>query len=85
MVYERLVITNHAEKQLSKLPPATAKQIIISLSQFIFQPQKANLKKLKGYKNTWRIRVGNYRALFKIENNLVIVIKVGHRKDIYKE
>ncbi|MFM7486573.1 MAG: type II toxin-antitoxin system RelE family toxin [Cytophagales bacterium] len=43
-----------------------------------------NVKKLSGFKNAYRIRVGGYRIGFFLENNTVIFQAFGNRKDIYK-
>jgi mRNA interferase RelE/StbE len=43
-----------------------------------------NLKKLKGHKSAYRIRIGNYRLGFFYENQTVICTRLLHRKDIYK-
>jgi len=43
-----------------------------------------NLKKLKGYKNFYRIRIGTYRIGLKIEGNIVYFVDIDNRKDIYK-
>ncbi len=43
-----------------------------------------NLKKLKGHKIAYRIRIGEYRVGFFFENNKVILARIVHRKDIYK-
>jgi len=42
------------------------------------------LKKLKGSKNEYRLRVGGYRVLFEQEGNRIVVYTVGPRKDIYQ-
>jgi len=44
-----------------------------------------NLKKLKGYKEYYRIRVGNYRIGLQIQNDVVTFAAFLHRKDIYKK
>jgi mRNA interferase RelE/StbE len=43
-----------------------------------------DVKKLKGFKNKYRLRVGNYRVLFELEGPSLIVYDVGDRKDIYE-
>jgi len=43
-----------------------------------------NIKKLKGFKDCYRIRIGNYRIGLKIVNNIVFFVDIDHRKDIYK-
>ena len=42
-----------------------------------------DVKKLKGFKNKYRLRAGNYRVLFELENKTIVVYDVGDRKDIY--
>ncbi len=42
-----------------------------------------NLKKLQGYKNLFRIRIGNYRLGIEISDNVVTLLRFKHRKDIY--
>jgi mRNA interferase RelE/StbE len=43
-----------------------------------------DVKKLKGSRNQYRLRVGNYRVLFELEADTITVYDLGHRKDIYK-
>jgi mRNA interferase RelE/StbE len=43
-----------------------------------------DLKKLKGFKNKYRLRAGNYRILFELEGSCIVVYNVGDRKDIYE-
>jgi mRNA interferase RelE/StbE len=43
-----------------------------------------DIKKLKGFKNKFRLRAGNYRVLFELEGASVVVYDVGDRKDIYE-
>ncbi len=81
---KELQISNHAERQLTRLPLSEAKRILLKLKEAIDNFDKVDIKKLRGYKNSWRIRIGNYRVIFKIENELMIVTEIGHRKEIYK-
>ena len=43
-----------------------------------------DVKKLQGFKNKYRLRAGNYRALFELEGGVIVVYDVGDRKDIYE-
>jgi mRNA-degrading endonuclease RelE of RelBE toxin-antitoxin system len=43
-----------------------------------------NVKKLKGFRNLYRLRIGNHRALFELEGERITVYRVGLRKDIYR-
>ena len=46
--------------------------------------QILNLKKLKGYKQYYRIRLGSYRIGIKFENNTIFFVDIDHRKNIYR-
>jgi mRNA interferase RelE/StbE len=43
-----------------------------------------DVKKLKGFKNKYRLRAGNYRVLFELEGSCLVVYSIGDRKDIYE-
>jgi mRNA interferase RelE/StbE len=70
---------------LDKLPNQVADLILNAISELENNPRPQGFKKLKG-RDGYRIRIGNYRIIYKIfENELVIdVITLGHRKDVYK-
>jgi len=78
---------NSAKKELRNLPKDFISKIINSVSELSVNPFPAGVKKLKGNDdNEFRIRIGNYRVIYTVQNDVLIieVIKVGHRKDIYK-
>lgn len=60
------------------------KKVIESIEAAESIRQIQNVKKLVGYKNAYRIRMGNHRIGFYLENNLVQLARVKNRKDIYK-
>ncbi|MBL4657202.1 MAG: type II toxin-antitoxin system RelE/ParE family toxin [Flavobacteriales bacterium] len=75
-----------AAKELRKLPAAVLKRVSKSIDSLSKNPRPKGSKKLKGSdENIWRIRMGDYRILYVIEETIKIVNirKVGHRKDIY--
>ena len=75
-----------AAKELRKLPVAILKKASKSIDGLAKNPRPKGSKKLKGSdENMWRIRIGDYRVLYVIEETIKIVNirKVGHRKDIY--
>lgn len=78
-------IKKSAIKQLSKLPTKEALWLSNELSKLSNNPRPEGCKKLKGNKNQYRIRVGNYRAVYNIDDQILIVevTKIGDRKDIY--
>ncbi len=80
----KVVFTPKAEKQLEKLPKDIQPRVINSLKRIRVRPQ-AHLIKLVG-DPAYKLRVGNYRVLIDIQNNklILLVIKIGHRKKVYK-
>ena len=80
-----VVVTDGVRKLILKLPPGIALRIENNLLQLQENPRPLGCKKLKG-RNGYRIRVGDYRVIYEIEDKIlrIIVIDVGHRKDIYR-
>jgi len=78
-------IERYAQKQILKLDRKVIPIIKNAISNLSDNPRPPSYKKLKG-EDAYRIRVGDYRIIYEIEDDLirVIVISVGHRKDIYK-
>jgi mRNA interferase RelE/StbE len=74
---------DEAKAALRALPDDVRKQIGFRLHQ-LQQDFSGDLKKLKGSKNEYRLRVGNYRVLFELSGKRIIVYTIGARKDIYK-
>jgi mRNA interferase RelE/StbE len=81
-----VVLSKTAEKHLSKLPPKIIATIIPVLELLGENPRPIGCKKLKGFSDLWRVRVGNYRIIYSIEDKILLIDirEVGHRKDIYK-
>lgn len=85
MSYYELVFSKSAEMDLMKLPSKMVQRIIPAISDLKMEPRPVGCKKLKGFIDLWRIRVGDYRVIYAIKDKVKIVdIRcVGHRKDIY--
>ena len=74
-------------KDADKLPAPFQRQltIIIGSIEKATQPsQLENCKKLTGFKTAYRIRMGNYRIGFYYENKTVELVRILHRKEIYR-
>lgn len=80
-----VLILPSAQKQLDKLPNNTATRIEDKMMELAADPRPAGCKKLKG-RDAYRIRIGDYRAIYEIQDNklIVTVITIGHRKDVYE-
>ena len=72
-----------ALKQLRALPKETRRLIGAKIDRVQYD-LGGDVKKLKGFKNKYRLRAGNYRVLFELEGPTVVVYDVGDRKDIYE-
>ncbi|MBS3142221.1 type II toxin-antitoxin system RelE/ParE family toxin [Candidatus Woesearchaeota archaeon] len=74
-----------ALKQLEKLERSIRERILIALERLRIRPESCDIKKLVGMPG-YRFRVGDYRVLFDMEKEklIILVLKIGHRKDIYK-
>ena len=61
-------------------------KILEAVAELAQNPYPIGGKKLRGTKHTYRIRVGDYRVVYSILSNVLIIdiIKVGHRRDIYR-
>ena len=75
-----------AEKQIRKLNRTTQIRVIRAIQNLAGEPRPPGSLKLRGYEDVYRIRIGTCRILYSVEKNrlLIIVLKVGHRRDIYR-
>jgi len=76
-------LDDKAIKDLSKINKQDAIKIFSKIENLEEFPRIANLKKLTKFMPPYRLRVGNYRVLFDIEDNVITVYRVRHRKDVY--
>jgi len=79
-------ITPFAQRQIKKLPPDVQARIIEKLEVLADESRPVGVKKLKGEDNLYRVRTGDYRIIYEIQDDilLILVAKVGHRRDVYK-
>ncbi len=81
MEYE-LVIIESALAELRELPKDDRRNIGLKIDQ-LQHGFAGDVKKLKGFRTKYRLRVGGFRVLFELEGNTLVVYAVGRRKDIY--
>ncbi|MEO5715719.1 MAG: type II toxin-antitoxin system RelE/ParE family toxin [Luteolibacter sp.] len=82
----RVEVAKGVEKDLRKIPAKDVARIIGAIEKLADNPQPQGSVKLSGYDIEYRIRVGDYRVIYQIHDSVlvVLVIEVGHRKDIYR-
>lgn len=82
MKYE-IEIKEEAKAELRELPEDVRREIGYRL-HLLQQEFSGDVKKLKGSRNEYRLRVGNYRVLFELVGEQIVVYTLGQRKDIYR-
>lgn len=80
-----VLIERYALKQIMKLDKKAIPIIKSAIAALADNPRPHGYKKLKG-EEAYRIRIGDYRIIYEIDDNKIIVtvVSVGHRKNIYK-
>jgi mRNA interferase RelE/StbE len=81
----KLVYTNRADKDIQKLPPEIKKRIGKTVLRYKHDPHKYSETLRDAKLGTYRFRIGDYRVIFDIEGTDIVVLRVGHRKDIYRK
>jgi mRNA interferase RelE/StbE len=82
----KLIISPTAEKQMRRLPAKIHDRVLSALEQLRLHPRPRGCVKLEGEDDLWRIRVGDYRIVYSIEDEklIILVVRVAHRKDVYR-
>ena len=85
MIYH-VLLAKGAQKELDNLPKRVGLKIYAKLETLAENPRPAGCKKLEGSKNSFRIRIGDYRVVYSVYDTelIVEVIKVGHRREVYR-
>ena len=75
-----------ARKELEALPDNLLARVIRKLEALGLNPRPAGCKKLKGYKDQWRVRVGDWRVVYIIDDTakVVSVTRIAHRSQVYQ-
>jgi mRNA interferase RelE/StbE len=77
-----------AARQLRAIPQPTALTILGALTPLGDDPRRpdANVKKLAGYEDRYRLRVGDYRVFYEVRDGqlVILVVGIGHRREIYR-
>ena len=82
----RIVITRSAEKDFNVIPFHIIQRITRQIDALAYEPRPRGSKKLKGEPNLWRIRIADYRVVYYIFEDTVLVkiVSISHRKDVYR-
>ncbi len=85
MTYE-VEITPAAKRQIKKLTKSVQGLIVERLEELAENPRPDGVLKMEGEENLYRVRVGDYRIIYEIQDRvlLIVVVKVGHRSNVYR-
>ena len=81
----KLLLKRSAQKELDNLPDKIALHISRKILELTNNPFSIGSRKLAGGKG-YRVRIGDYRVVYTVDksNKTIVVIKIGHRRDVYK-
>lgn len=81
----RIELRPAAVRALRKLDPPVARRVQAAIALLGEDPRPPASRPLRG-RPAWRVRVGDYRVIYTIEDDvlLVVVITLGHRRDVYE-
>ena len=82
----KIEFAKQAAKQFKALPRQEQQRLKTKIDNLEIDPLPPGVVKLSGEKNLYRIRVGNYRIIYSIQDSrlLILIVKIGHRKDVYR-
>ncbi len=86
MASYKLSFKRTAEKELRKIPSPDLRRVIKAIQALAHDPRPSDVRMLKGPNRYWRIRQGDYRVIYEIDDTAkqIVVIKVGNRRDVYE-
>ena len=75
-----------ARRQLRKLPRGAAERVFSLVDALAENPRPEGCRKLAGHDARFRVRSGDYRAIYEVRDRVlvVLVVTVGHRRDVYR-
>ena len=82
----RIEVAPAAVRQLRKLDHPARRRVQAAVELLAAEPRPPGAKKLVGGEGEWRVRTGDYRVVYEIQDQVlrVLVLAVGHRRDVYR-
>jgi len=82
----QVVVERSAEKDLRRLAPAVRPRVLTAVTALAKNPRPAGSRKLAGTKQDWRIRVGDYRIIYEIADEIRVlrINRIRHRREAYR-
>jgi mRNA interferase RelE/StbE len=81
-----IVISKSVQKQIDNLPSDVKDRLVKKIQLLADEPRPDEVVKLKGFDNEYRIRVGDYRVRYEVDdaNQVIQLLQCKHRKDVYR-
>ena len=82
----RVALAPSAARQLRKLDPDVRRRIQAAIELLAVEPRPPAATRLVGGSGEWRVRTGDYRIVYEINDNelVVLVLRMGHRREVYE-
>ncbi|MCB8777511.1 type II toxin-antitoxin system RelE/ParE family toxin [Planktothrix agardhii 1032] len=82
----RIQFSKKAQRQFQALPQLVQEQLQPKIDALSINPRPFGIKALQGRKGLLRLRAGDYRVIYQLEDDLLIVliVEVGHRREVYR-
>ena len=80
----RLVYTRRATKDIERLEESVKRRLETALMRYKEDPMKYAERISDPHLGSYRFRIGDYRVIFDLEGEEIVVLRVGHRRDIYR-
>ena len=82
----KIIIVGAVHKQLKRINREDKKRILDKIQSLANNPRPHGFKELKGSENLFRVRTGDYRIIYEIQDKmlLITILKVGNRREIYR-
>lgn len=79
-------LTRRAAKSLDAIDKPQRRRVMAVIDRLAENPRPAQCVKLSGQHNEWRVRAGDYRVVYQVHDNrlLVLVVEIGHRSTVYR-
>jgi mRNA interferase RelE/StbE len=79
-------VSRTAEKQIKKLGREDQIRVLRTIRDLADEPRPRGCRKLRGYDDIYRIRVGTYRVIYSLDGDriVIVILKVGHRREVYR-
>lgn len=80
----KILLSSKAEKQLRKPPKIDQIAVARKIRGLKDEDSALKIEKLRGFRNIFRVRVGNYRIVYKKTRQEIYIVLIQHRKEVYK-